>query len=114
MIFRFADRDMLMHFHWGLGVGHTYAHSTTGPVEKAPPGTALGFDDEATLAAPCQSGPETIISDRHIDGDEDDSDGKSSWRSSSPDLDDSDLDNSDTEIAAMYNWDSQYENSENF
>ena len=23
---RFADRDMVMRFHWGLGVGHTYSH----------------------------------------------------------------------------------------
>ena len=29
----FVNRDMLMRYHWGLGVGHTYAHSTasTGP-----------------------------------------------------------------------------------
>jgi hypothetical protein len=23
----FVDRDMLMRYHWGLGVGHTYSHS---------------------------------------------------------------------------------------
>lgn len=23
---RFADRDMLMRYHWGLGIGHTYSH----------------------------------------------------------------------------------------
>ena len=23
---RFVDRDMLMRYHWGLGVGHTYSH----------------------------------------------------------------------------------------
>jgi hypothetical protein len=23
---RFADRDMLMRFHWGKGIGHNYAH----------------------------------------------------------------------------------------
>jgi hypothetical protein len=26
---RFADRDMLMRFHWGLAVGHTYTHDST-------------------------------------------------------------------------------------
>ena len=25
---RFVDRDMLMRFHWGHGVGHTYTHTT--------------------------------------------------------------------------------------
>jgi hypothetical protein len=23
---RFADRDMLMRYHWGLGIGHIYSH----------------------------------------------------------------------------------------
>jgi hypothetical protein len=26
MCFRFVDRDMLMRYHWGLGVGHIYSH----------------------------------------------------------------------------------------
>ena len=25
-ICRFADRDILMRYHWGLGIGHTYSH----------------------------------------------------------------------------------------
>lgn len=25
----FADRDILMRYHWGMGVGHTYAHAMT-------------------------------------------------------------------------------------
>ena len=33
----FVDRDMLMRYHWGLGVGHMYAHSTasTGPPSRS-------------------------------------------------------------------------------
>ena len=23
---RFADRDMIMRYHWGIGIGHTYSH----------------------------------------------------------------------------------------
>lgn len=26
---RFVDRDMIMRYHWGLGVGHVYAHDQT-------------------------------------------------------------------------------------
>lgn len=26
LVFRFVDRDMLLRYHWGLGVGHTYSH----------------------------------------------------------------------------------------
>lgn len=29
---RFVDRDMLMRYHFGLGVGHVYSHSTSPPV----------------------------------------------------------------------------------
>ena len=29
MIHRFADNDMVMRYHYGLGVGHTYAHPRT-------------------------------------------------------------------------------------
>ena len=25
--YRFVDRDMLMRYHWGFGVGHLYAHT---------------------------------------------------------------------------------------
>ena len=41
--------------------------------------------------------------------DENDSDGTSSLRSPSPDLDNSDPDDFDVEIAAMYSWESQDE-----
>lgn len=27
--YRFVDRDMVMRYHWGLAVGHTYAHRRT-------------------------------------------------------------------------------------
>jgi hypothetical protein len=26
MYFRFVDRDMVMRYHWGMGVGHVYSH----------------------------------------------------------------------------------------
>ncbi len=26
MITRFADRDITMRYHWGMGIGHTYSH----------------------------------------------------------------------------------------
>jgi hypothetical protein len=32
--FRFVDRDMLMQFHFGLGVGHTYSHHRTSQAES--------------------------------------------------------------------------------
>ena len=104
-----------MRFHWGLGVGHTYAYSTTGSVKETLPGPASGFGDEAILDAH-QFEPEIIIPDGRIDGDEDEDedDVNSSLGSSPPDLNDSDSDNFDTEIAAMYNWDSQVEDSEDF
>lgn len=35
MAHRFVDRDMLMRFHWGLGVGHTYSHFRDGAANQA-------------------------------------------------------------------------------
>jgi|SRR5882757_3617592 len=34
---RFADRDMLMRYHWGLGIGHVYAHEAKLPQDSATP-----------------------------------------------------------------------------
>ena len=32
---RFVDRDMLMRYHWGLGISHTYSHTQDGTVDQA-------------------------------------------------------------------------------
>ena len=29
-VIRFSERDILMRYHWGLGVGHFHAHQPTG------------------------------------------------------------------------------------
>lgn len=34
---RFADRDMLMRYHWGLGIGHAYAQEAKLPQNSATP-----------------------------------------------------------------------------
>jgi hypothetical protein len=33
MVCRFVDRDMVMRYHWGLGVGHIYSHHSGSPTE---------------------------------------------------------------------------------
>jgi len=33
---RFVDRDMVMRYHWGYGVGHTYAHHNYRPTRPQP------------------------------------------------------------------------------
>ena len=32
---RFVDHDMLMQYHWGLGISHTYSHTWNGAVDQA-------------------------------------------------------------------------------
>jgi hypothetical protein len=34
--FRFVDRDMVIHYHWGHGMGHTYAFSANSDVADPP------------------------------------------------------------------------------
>ncbi|KAJ2932983.1 hypothetical protein H1R20_g4136, partial [Candolleomyces eurysporus] len=41
---RFVDRDMIMRYHWGLGVGHRYSH-TDAPIEN-PYGGAVSTEDD--------------------------------------------------------------------
>jgi hypothetical protein len=33
---RFSDRDLLMRYHWGLGVGHIYAYQPAGTFVHTP------------------------------------------------------------------------------
>lgn len=48
--FRFVDRDMVMRFHFGLGVGHVYSHHRPTQPELQPEGSVthatLTHDDE--------------------------------------------------------------------
>ncbi|KAG6909309.1 hypothetical protein DXG01_001108 [Tephrocybe rancida] len=50
---RFVDRDMLMRFHWGLGVGHVYGRGTELPdrLQYRPYNDAGSRDREGVLAS---------------------------------------------------------------
>jgi len=51
---RFVDRDMVMRYHWGLGVGHSYAHKQ-GPASRQSGTEDIqpeGEDDESEMAIP--------------------------------------------------------------
>lgn len=45
---RFVDRDMLMRFHFGLGVGHTYSHYRTSQANSQDKYIAGFLDDVDT------------------------------------------------------------------
>ena len=93
MLLRFADQDMLMCYHWGLGVGHVYATST--------PESSIADVSEATALR--QSEPETVVPS--CCEAKDDSNGNHSMgHSSLGDLDNSDSDNDSVEAAAMLDW----------
>ena len=85
-----------MRYHWGLGVGHVYASSSTPPESS--------FSDFGRATASCQSERDTLVPDCHIDEDGHDSDGDhSAGHSSISEPDDSDSDDS-VGTAAMYDW----------
>src|SRR5882757_5789806 len=56
---RFADRDMLMRYHWGLGIGHVYAHEAKLPQDSATPNGKADdtnvLDDEESADAQHQA-----------------------------------------------------------
>jgi hypothetical protein len=54
MRFRFVDRDMVMRYYWGMGVGHAYSHEQTAfdPTASATtqiPDMTTHADSEAAL-----------------------------------------------------------------
>ena len=48
-IYRFVDRDMLMRYHFGLGVGHTYLPCPTCNLSKENAGEFEGNDDATNV-----------------------------------------------------------------
>jgi hypothetical protein len=42
---RFADRDMLMRYHWGLGIGHMYSHEHHSHPSHSIPADLIEPDD---------------------------------------------------------------------
>ena len=58
----FVDRDMLMRYHWGLGVGHTYAHGTTS--------TGLPFRSTSQRSQPLHSRRHDVEGYNYLSGDE--------------------------------------------
>lgn len=51
-LFRFVDRDMVMRFHWGLGIGHLYSHQRGADSLASHPGEGINItltDDEETV-----------------------------------------------------------------
>jgi hypothetical protein len=60
MLSRFVDRDMMMRYYWGHGIGHTYAHHTRDPLpgSESEPGQHVPVSDNmdvdiGTFAAGC-------------------------------------------------------------
>jgi hypothetical protein len=88
MLPRFADRDILMRYHWGLGVGHIHAHQPVAwsghdsedPRDVPSPGREPE-EASATYSGNTQTGndsdgddtdnPELDLEDRDLEGWED-------------------------------------------
>lgn len=62
-VFRFADRDMLMRFYWGLGVGHVYSH------QEGDTGEDMDIDEGES-----EGEDETMDGDKVLEEDEDEND----------------------------------------
>jgi hypothetical protein len=95
---RFADRDMIMRYHWGLAVGHIYGHqqsrhmhhinSTSFDAEEKAAQSEADVDGNNTEEAVVEQDDEDTSS--YDDGSSDDDDG------------DGDGDDDDDEMLEMY------------
>lgn len=69
--FRFADRDMTMRYHWGLGIGHTYAHGRDNcPISNVSSSTSSTVDNlkdmgDSTMGAEDQHDDTTRDAEAH-------------------------------------------------
>ncbi|KAF7969982.1 hypothetical protein HWV62_25400, partial [Athelia sp. TMB] len=85
---RFVDRDMLMRFHWGLGVGHVYAHRSpchNSSVYKKWPGNCEDVSESNGTTNPHQVVEEEDGSDS--EGEENDTEERRSIGSQDSDMD---------------------------
>jgi hypothetical protein len=91
---RFVDCDMLVRYHWGHGVGHTYAYDAHTAEKPKSQAIAMGADTVAALSVPPESeDPENNVSQQEIGlsrEDGDDSDESSLGEDDMVFLDDSD------------------------
>ena len=55
MYFRFVDRDMMIRFHWGLGVGHLYCHGSRREDALAASNTIQPEDSAAYTSFPSET-----------------------------------------------------------
>lgn len=117
---RFADRDMLMRYYWGLGVGHTYSHGDRIPVDYSAIASTSASEEEVNQDNPLRqdnaTGPDTPIVDfviqegddeevedeeEEADGDEFDLDG-SDGGGEDDDDDDEEKDEEDAQLLLVY------------
>ena len=70
MVFRFADHDMMMRYHWGHGVGHKYAFTSGLQQEDLQDGDDIQPDFGCTSdAAKADDGPNDDSSELSLSDD---------------------------------------------
>ena len=70
MVFRFADRDMMMRYHWGHGVGHKYTFTSGLQQEDLQDGDDIQPDFGCTSdAAKADDGPNDDLSELSLSDD---------------------------------------------
>jgi hypothetical protein len=67
---RFVDRDMVMRYYWGMGVGHAYSHEQTAVVPTDP--TASATIPDMTTDANSEAALEPRVPDQDCESDRED------------------------------------------
>ncbi|KJA13341.1 hypothetical protein HYPSUDRAFT_209627 [Hypholoma sublateritium FD-334 SS-4] len=94
---RFADRDMTMRYHWGMGIGHIYSHGRDiNSNQNLTPASDDNSDQEEDELTPA-SGHMTAITGALHDGDQSDDSDKSESEKELEDDEDVDYDKSTTD-----------------
>ncbi|KIJ60967.1 hypothetical protein HYDPIDRAFT_31838 [Hydnomerulius pinastri MD-312] len=113
---RFVDRDMLMRYHWGLGVGHLYAciPKPTKNNESFPQNDSGQSDVTPANAAPSNNDPDMGgLGDTDEEGDDEGTLWTDSEEPANDDSEDDDIESdSDVLLDAMYDFDDDQDDIE--
>ena len=103
LILRFSDRDLLMRYHWGLGIGHLHAHRPASTSESR-------ISDELR---------DTELEDEHADLEQDEDSAHLPDADNAVDIyesdgSESDLDDVETDTGSEVDEPSEHESEEDF
>jgi L-alanine-DL-glutamate epimerase-like enolase superfamily enzyme len=95
--YRFSERDLLLRYHWGLGIGHIHAHQAAATSEKHSQLAECEWQEEEETDQEILEGNSDVYNSGDSPGLGSEDDESEGWDSSSNGDDESGIENEETE-----------------